>query len=55
MESINNMNEMLRPERIYNRITAMEFSTMFTWTTLRGKHSRHPIAVMGVVDMFEHG
>merc|ERR1711997_1165704 len=22
----------------------------FSWTTLRGKHCRHPIAVMGVVD-----
>ena len=27
----------------------------FSWTTLRGKHCRHPIAVMGVVDMFEPG
>ena len=27
----------------------------FSWTTLRGKHRRHHIAVMGVVDMFEHG
>ena len=26
----------------------------FRWTTLRGKHSRHPIAVMGVVDTFRH-
>ena len=25
----------------------------FSCTTLRGKHCRHPIAVMGVVDMFE--
>ena len=25
----------------------------FSWTTLRGKHCRHPIAVMGVVDTFE--
>ena len=24
----------------------------FSWTTLRGKHCRHPIAVMGVVDTF---
>ena len=24
----------------------------FSWTTLRDKHCRHPIAVMGVVDMF---
>ena len=23
----------------------------FSWTTLRGKYCRHPIAVMGVVDM----
>ena len=23
-----------------------------SWTTLRGKHSRHPIALMGVVDTF---
>ena len=26
----------------------------FSWTTLRGKHCRHPIAVMGVVDTFGH-
>ena len=26
----------------------------FSWTTLRGKHCRHPIAVMGVVDTFQH-
>ena len=26
----------------------------FSWTTLRGKHCRHPIAVMGVVDTFVH-
>jgi hypothetical protein len=25
----------------------------FSWTTLRGKHCWHPIAVMGVVDTFE--
>ena len=25
----------------------------FSWTTLRDKHYRHPIAVMGVVDTFE--
>ena len=24
----------------------------FSWTTLRGKQCRHPIAVMGVVDTF---
>ena len=24
----------------------------FSWTTLRGKHCRHPITVMGVVDTF---
>ena len=24
----------------------------FSWTTLRDKHCWHPIAVMGVVDMF---
>jgi hypothetical protein len=27
----------------------------FSWTTLRGNHCRHQIAVMGVVDMFEPG
>jgi hypothetical protein len=27
----------------------------FSWTTLRGKHCRHPIAVMGVVDTFGLG
>ena len=26
----------------------------FSWTTLRDKHCRHPIAVMGVVDTFGH-
>jgi hypothetical protein len=26
----------------------------FSWTTLLEKHCRHPIAVMGVVDTFEH-
>ena len=35
-------------ERIYNHITAM-FTFQFQ---LRGKHYRHPIAVMGVVDIF---
>ena len=46
----------LLPEHIYNSITAMGFSPMFTFqlTTLRGKHYRHPIAVMGVVDTFGH-
>ena len=27
----------------------------FSWTTLRGKHCRHPIAVMGVVDTSRQG
>ena len=27
----------------------------FSWTTLRSKHCRHPIAVMGVVDTFGPG
>ena len=42
------------PECIYNPITTMGFSAMFTFQldTLRGKNCRHPIAVMGVVDMF---
>ena len=26
---------------------------VFSWTTLRGKHYQHPIAVMGVVDTIE--
>ena len=26
----------------------------FSWTTLRGKHCRHSIALMGVVDTFGH-
>ena len=26
----------------------------FSWTTLRDKHCRYPIAVMGVVDTFWH-
>ena len=46
-----------KPKRIYHPITAMGFSAMFTFQldntkSLRGKHCRHPIAVMGVVDMF---
>ena len=42
------------PERIYNPSMAMGFLAMFNlhWITLRGKHCRHPIAVMGVVDTF---
>ena len=42
------------PEHIYNPITAMGVLAMFTfsWSTLGGKHCRHPIAVMGVVDTF---
>ena len=41
-------------ERIYNPITAMVFSAMFTfsWTILRGKNCRHHIAVIRVVDTF---
>ena len=45
------------PERIYNPITAMGFwqCLPFSWTTLRVKHCRHPIAVMEVVDTFRLG
>ena len=25
---------------------------LFSWTTIKGKHCRHPIAIMGVVDTF---
>ena len=32
----------------------MEFSAMFTFQ-LRGKHCRHPFAVMGVIDTFRPG
>ena len=41
-------------ERIYNPIMAMGFwqCLPFSWTTLIGKHCRHPIAVMGDVDTF---
>ena len=28
---------------------------LFSWTTPRGKHCRHPIAIMGVVDTFGQG
>ena len=39
------------PERIYKPIMAMGLSEClpFSWTTLRGKHYLHPIAIMGVV------
>ena len=40
-------------ERIYNPITAIGFSAMFTFQ-LRDKHCQHPIGVMGVVDTFGH-
>ena len=45
------------PEGIYNPITAMGFQQClpFSWTTLRGKHCQHPIAVMEVVDTFKLG
>ena len=41
-------------ERIYNPFMAMGFGAMlpFSLTTLRYKHCQHPIAIMGVVDMF---
>ena len=44
------------PKRIYNTITAMGFSAMLTiqLDTPRGKHCRHPISVVGVVDTFRH-
>ena len=44
-----------KPERIYNPITALcgfRQCLPFSWTTLRGKHCRHSIAIMGVVDTF---
>ena len=42
------------PERIYNPITAMGFSAMFTYQQDNTKryYCRHPIAIMGVVDTF---
>ena len=45
------------PERIYNPIRQWGFRQClpFSWTTLRGKNCRHPIAVMGVVDTFGPG
>ena len=53
----NSISTLPRLERIYNPITAMGFSAMFTfsWTTLRGKHCWHPIAIMGVVDLGKYG
>ena len=46
----------LWPERIYNPLQQWDFQQClpFSWTTLRDKHCRHPIAVMGVVDTFGH-
>ena len=46
--------ERIVPERIYNPITAMGFLECLpvSWTTLRDKHCRHPIFIMGVVDTF---
>ena len=42
-----------RPKRIYNPITAFWQCLPFSWTTIRGKHCWHPIAIMGVVDTFK--
>ena len=46
----------LKLERTDNPIMARGFQQClpFSWTTLRCKHCRHPIAVMGVVDTFGH-
>ena len=38
-------------DRIYNQ-WGFGQCLPFSWTTLRGKHCRHPIALMGVVDTF---
>ena len=42
----------IKPERIYNPITAMGVSAMFTFQldNTKSKHCRHPIAIMGIVD-----
>ena len=42
-------------KRIYNPIAVFSQCLPFSWTEIRGKHCRHPINVMGVVDTFEHG
>ena len=39
------------PERIYPQWGFWQ-CLPFSWTTLRGKHCRHTIVVMGVVDTF---
>ena len=46
-----------RPNCIYNSITAMRNWQLlhFSWTTLRDKHCRDPIAIMGNVDTFGSG
>ena len=52
MTKVLNMNKCLN---VYTTpITAMGFRQCltFSWTTLRGKHCRHPIAIMEVVDTF---
>ena len=49
--------QLIQPQIIYNLITVMEFSAMFTSQVnifLRSKYCRRPIAVMGVVDHFGH-
>ena len=40
--------------RGYNDRTYFQQCLTFSWTTLRDKYCRHPIAVMGVVDTFGH-
>ena len=46
-----------RLECIYYPNTTMGFCQClpFSWTTLTGKHSWHPIAMMGIVDTFGLG
>ena len=52
------LNENTMLEGIYNKSTSPLWQwgfrqcLPFSWKTLRGKHCPHPIAVMGVVEMF---
>ena len=54
IEGDNRRGSRAKPERIYNPITAMGFSAMFSFQldNTKIKHCRHPIAVIGVVDTF---
>jgi hypothetical protein len=56
-KATSNPNRLTKPSRNVSTTSLRQWGFWqclpFSWTTLRGKHCWHPIAVMGVVDTFE--